>query len=95
MKLVLAKVKDAHWQDWYIYGERQAVYTKFAGHAGQVRQKSKMSGEGLLLNSIKCPAKRSKCPAKLQKTSCTLDKVLQAGDPLIPKSDKELDIGML
>ena len=31
-----------------------------------------MSGEGLLLNSIKCPAKRSKCPAKLKKTSCTL-----------------------
>ena len=26
-----------------------------------------MTGEGLLLNPIKCPAKRSKCPAKLKK----------------------------
>ena len=50
----------------------ESVYTKFAGHAGQVRRKPKMSGEGLLLNSIKCPAKRSKCPAKLKKSSCTL-----------------------
>ncbi len=31
-----------------------------------------MSGKELLLNSIKCLAKRSKCPAKLKKTSCTL-----------------------
>ncbi len=43
------------------------VYTKFAGHAGQTQPKPKMSGKGLLLNSIKCPAKRSKCPAKLKK----------------------------
>ncbi len=50
----------------------QSVYTKFVGHGGQVRRKWKMSGEGLLLNSIKCPAKRSKCPAKLKKTLCTL-----------------------
>ncbi len=48
------------------------VYTKFAGHAGQVRRNPKMSDEGLLLNSIKCLTKRSKCLAKLKKSSCTL-----------------------
>ena len=32
-----------------------------------VQQIFKMSGEELLLNSIKCPAKNSKCPVKPKK----------------------------
>ena len=42
------------------------VSTKCAGH---VRKDFKMSGRGLQLNAIKCPAESPKCPAELRRFS--------------------------